>query len=56
MFSVFLLLGGITAFFGSMLGFLLAIIFGSDLWLNVSAGILGLSAGQILEFVMIKEQ
>lgn len=55
MFALILLLGGIIAFFGGTAGIVSAIVFDSDLWVNVSAGLIGLSVGQILAFVLIKE-
>ena len=55
LFSLTLILGGLTGFFLCVVCFVLAIVFGSGLWLGVSAGVLGISVGQFLAFILINE-
>lgn len=55
MFSLLLIFGGLIVFSASMVCFVLAIVFASDLLLGVSAGVLGLSVGQFLAFLVIKD-
>jgi len=54
MYSLFLIFGGLIVFSASMVCFVLAIVFDSNLWLGVSAGVLGLSVGEFLAFLIIK--
>ena len=53
MFPLFLILGALIGFFGSIACFGVAIAIDSDLLLNVAAAALGLSFGQFLGFVLI---
>ena len=56
MFPLFLIFGGLTAFFGSIACFSVAVVIGSGMWVNVAAAVFGLSAGQFLGFVLITKK
>ena len=55
MYSLILVFGGLIGFFVSIVFLVVAIAMASDLWLNVSAAVFGLSIAQFLAFVVIKE-